>query len=145
MFTVVITGPPSAGKTSVLTALADALSDDNVPHAAVEAEALRWAHPAITGEQEMRHLGAMCTLYRQAGHTLILIGQTIEVNDDLTGLLDAPAPTKPSSCALKRCQPRSSSASPGASPRAGRVSLLSSHTPKGSQRSRPAQAQLTWS
>ncbi len=89
MFAVVITGPPGAGKTSVLTALADALSDDNVPHAAVEAEALRWAHPAITGEQEMRHLSAMCTLYRQAGHTLILIGQTIEVNDDLTGLLDA--------------------------------------------------------
>ena len=54
MFAVGITGPPGAGKTSVLTALADALSDDNVPHAAVEAEALRWAHPAITGEQEMR-------------------------------------------------------------------------------------------
>ena len=84
MFAVVITGPPGAGKTSVLTALADALSDDNVPHAAVEAEALRWAHPAITGEQEMHHLSAVCASYRQAGHTLMVIA-TGRVAEDVLG------------------------------------------------------------
>jgi GTPase SAR1 family protein len=30
---VVITGPPGAGKTSVMTALVDALSDDDIAHA----------------------------------------------------------------------------------------------------------------
>ena len=40
MFAVVITGPPGAGKTSVLTALVDALSDDHIAHAAVEVEML---------------------------------------------------------------------------------------------------------
>jgi GTPase SAR1 family protein len=73
MLAVVIPGPPGAGKTSVLTALADALSDDNVPHAAVETEALRWGHPGLTDEQEMRHVKAVCALYREAGHALMLI------------------------------------------------------------------------
>lgn len=89
MFAVVITGPPGVGKTSVLTALVDALSDDDVPHAAVEAEALRWAHPGLTDEQEMRHVKAVCTLYREAGYALMLIGQTIETDDNLAELLGA--------------------------------------------------------
>ena len=89
MLAVVITGPPGAGKTSVLTALADALSDDDVPHAVVEAEALRWAHPGLTDEQEMRHVKAVCALYREAGHALMLIGQTIETDDNLAQLVDA--------------------------------------------------------
>ena len=45
MFAVVITGPPGAGKTSVLSALVDALSDDDIAHAAVEVEMLVWTHP----------------------------------------------------------------------------------------------------
>jgi len=89
MFAVVITGPPGAGKTSVLTALADALSDDDVAHAAVESEALRWAHPALTYEQEMRHVKAVCALYRGAGWHLLLIGQTIETDDALAEILEA--------------------------------------------------------
>jgi Ni2+-binding GTPase involved in maturation of urease and hydrogenase len=45
VFAVVITGPPGAGKTSVLSALVDALSDDDIAHAAVEVEMLVWTHP----------------------------------------------------------------------------------------------------
>lgn len=89
VFAVLLTGPPGAGKTSVLEALTDALSDDDVPHAAVEAEALRWVHPALSGAQEMRHLAAMCALFREAAHRLLLIGQTVETDDDLTQLLAA--------------------------------------------------------
>lgn len=37
---MVLTGPPGPGKSSVLMALADALSDDDVAHGAVEVEAL---------------------------------------------------------------------------------------------------------
>ena len=55
MFAVLITGPPGAGKTSVLTSLVDALSDDDVPHAGIEVEMLEWAHPALTEQQSMRH------------------------------------------------------------------------------------------
>jgi hypothetical protein len=89
VFALLITGPPGAGKTSVLTALVDALSDDDVPHAGIEVEMLQWAHPALTDEQWTRHVRAMCELYRDAGHHLLLIAQTVETDDDLDRLLDA--------------------------------------------------------
>lgn len=81
VFAVVLTGPPGAGKTSVLEALTDALSDDDVPHAAIEAEALRWVHPALSGEEEMRHLAAISALFRDAGHRLLPHGELVTVRD----------------------------------------------------------------
>ena len=89
MFAVVITGPPGAGKSSVLTALTDALSDDDIAHAAVEVEALAWTHPALTEEQWRRQLRLNCRLYRDAGHTLLLLAQTLETDDDVAELLAA--------------------------------------------------------
>ena len=74
---VVLTGPPGAGKSSVLTALADALSDDDIPHAAVEVEALVWTHPAVGDAQWTRHVQVVCGLHREAGHELLLIAQTL--------------------------------------------------------------------
>jgi GNAT superfamily N-acetyltransferase len=50
VFAVVITGPPGAGKTSVLTALVDALTDEDVAHAAIELETLAWTHPALSDD-----------------------------------------------------------------------------------------------
>lgn len=73
----------------MLTALSDAFSDDDVQHPAVEVETLRWAHPPFSDEEEMRHLRAICALYREAGHRLLLIARTIETNADLARLLDA--------------------------------------------------------
>jgi hypothetical protein len=58
VFTVLITGPPGAGKTSVLTALVDALTDDDVAHAAIELETLAWTHPALSEQAWLRHLEA---------------------------------------------------------------------------------------
>ena len=89
MFAVVLTGPPGAGKTSVLTALVDALSDDDIAHAAVEVETLVWTHPAPTDEQWARHVRAACGLYRQAGHRLLLVAQTLETDVDVAELRDA--------------------------------------------------------
>ena len=89
MLAVVITGPPGAGKTSVLTALTDALSDDDIAHAAVEVETLVWTHPALTDEQWTRQLRATCGFYRDAGFELVLIAQTLETDDDLAQLLAA--------------------------------------------------------
>jgi Mrp family chromosome partitioning ATPase len=86
---VVLTGPPGAGKSAVLTALADALSDDDIPHAAVELEALMWTHPALSGEQWTRHVQAVCALHREAGHELLLIAQTLETDGDMSQLRQA--------------------------------------------------------
>ncbi|MEA2131843.1 MAG: hypothetical protein QOJ85_4734 [Solirubrobacteraceae bacterium] len=86
MFAVLITGPPGAGKTSVLNALVDALSDDDVPHAAIEAEMLVWAHPALSDEQRFRHVATMCALYRDAGHRLLLVAETLETDEDHAAL-----------------------------------------------------------
>lgn len=91
MLVLVLTGPPGAGKTSVLTALVDALSDDDIAHAAVEVEALVWTHPAVTREQWARHVRAICELHRQAGHRLLLVAQTLETDADVTELLAAVA------------------------------------------------------
>jgi hypothetical protein len=86
---VLLTGPPGAGKTSVLTALVDALSDDDVPHAAVEVEALIWTHPALSDPHCWRHVAAVCGLYREAGHRLLLIAETLETDEDVAQLQDA--------------------------------------------------------
>jgi GTPase SAR1 family protein len=91
VFVLVLTGPPGAGKTSVLTALVDALSDDDIAHAAVDVEALVWTHPAVTREQWARHVRAICELHRQAGHRLLLVAQTLETDADVTELLAAVA------------------------------------------------------
>ena len=89
MLAVVLTGPPGAGKSSVLTALADALSDDHIPHAAVEVEALVWTHPALSDEQWTRHVRSACRLHRDAGHQLLLVAQTIESDGDMAQLQHA--------------------------------------------------------
>ena len=89
MFTVLITGPPGAGKTSVLTALVDALTDDDVAHAAIELETLAWTHPALGDQAWLRHLEATCALYREAGHRLLLVVETLETDDQVNRLLAA--------------------------------------------------------
>ena len=89
MFAVIITGPPGAGKTSVLSALVDALSDNDIAHAAVEVEMLMWTHPALTDEHWARHVRMACGLHRDAGHRPLLVAQTLEADADVAELLDA--------------------------------------------------------
>jgi adenylate kinase family enzyme len=91
MQAIVITGPPGSGKTSTLTALADALSDDGVRHAAIEVESLVWTHPPLADEQWPRHLAASCALYREAGYELLLLAYTLETDHDVRRLLDVVA------------------------------------------------------
>ena len=89
MLAVVLTGPPGAGKTTVLTALSDALSDEDIPHATVEVEALVWTHPPLGDEEHARLISLHCQLLRDAGYTLLLVAQTLETDDDVTELLGA--------------------------------------------------------
>jgi len=86
---LVLTGPPGAGKTSVLTALSDTLSDADVPHAALEVEALRWTHPPLSLEEEMRHLRTVCGLLRDSGHRVLIIARTIEDDAEMAAVLRA--------------------------------------------------------
>lgn len=89
MFALILTGPPGAGKTSVLTALSDTLSDADVSHAAVEVEALRWTHPPLSLEKEMRQLHTVCGLFRDSGHRVLIIARTIEADDEIAAVLRA--------------------------------------------------------
>lgn len=54
MFAIVVTGPPGAGKTSVLEALSDQLADD-VRHAMIDIEALTATHPALDEDRWLAH------------------------------------------------------------------------------------------
>ena len=106
LFALVLTGPPGSGKTTVLQALQNALADDDIKHAAIEVEALAWAHPTPSDSQSFRHLAAMRDLYGEVGYGLILCSATITspaymrdllaalaADDRLVVRLDADSPT----------------------------------------------------
>ena len=89
MFAVVLTGPPGAGKSSVLEALSDALVADDIAHAAVETEALTATHPPLDDARWLAHVDAACRLHRQQGQRLLLVATTVESDADLSGVLRA--------------------------------------------------------
>jgi|SRR5215831_10613554 len=77
MFVALIVGPPGVGKTSALVALDNLLADRDIPHAAVEVEALSWAHPPLPDASTFPHLAAIRDAYEDAGYDLLLCGATI--------------------------------------------------------------------
>jgi GTPase SAR1 family protein len=89
VFALVITGPPGAGKSSVLEALSDALVDNDVAHASVETEALTATHPPLDDAQWLAHVESTCRLHRDQGQRLLLVVTTVESAADLYGVLDA--------------------------------------------------------
>jgi len=89
VFALVLTGPPGAGKSSVLEALSDALVDDDVAHATVETEALTATHPPLDDAQWLAHIRGACKLHHQQGQRLLLVATTVESDTDLHGVLDA--------------------------------------------------------
>jgi molybdopterin-guanine dinucleotide biosynthesis protein len=89
VFAVVVIGPPGSGKTSVVTALHDALADDDIAHAAIEVEALAWAHLPISDAQSFQHLASLCDAYKAAGCELFVVGATATSADYLAGVVSA--------------------------------------------------------
>ena len=77
MYALLITGPPGSGKSATLEALSDRLHDQDIAHACLDADALSWAHPAVSSEAQTRHVGALSSLYRDEGYDLLLVAGPI--------------------------------------------------------------------
>ncbi|MFD4469676.1 hypothetical protein ACFWPA_15460 [Rhodococcus sp. NPDC058505] len=78
MFLLLLTGPPGAGKTSVLTELHDGLGDAGVANALIELDELERCYPPLDHGRLMRHVAALAGSYRAAGYPLLLVTATVE-------------------------------------------------------------------
>ncbi|EME18205.1 ATP-binding protein [Rhodococcus triatomae] len=83
MLVLLLTGPPGAGKSSVLTELHDGLGDAGIANALIELDELERCYPPLDGRRLLRHVAMLADSYREAGHTLLLVTATIE--DDAYG------------------------------------------------------------
>jgi len=89
MFVVLLTGPPGAGKSAVLTSLHDALGDADVSAVALEVDEVSRAYPPPAAELALAHVGSLCRSFRAAGYGLMLLSATVETSAHLRALLDA--------------------------------------------------------
>jgi adenylate kinase len=86
---VLLTGPPGAGKSSVLERLATLLEIEAVEFGALESEQLGWGSPWLLGESWLGQLRAVLELQRQAGRRRFLIAATTETSEALEAVCDA--------------------------------------------------------
>ena len=89
MFVVLITGAAGSGKTTYVTALTDVLADDDIAHAAVEADDVSWAYPYPDLGARVEYLSRAASAYRDHGHDLLLVGEVVESSEHLAQLLAA--------------------------------------------------------
>jgi predicted kinase len=75
---VVITGPPGAGKSSVATALHDALGDRGVANALIEVDELERSYPPVPLDRVVDHLRGLADSYRALGRELLFVTATLE-------------------------------------------------------------------
>jgi adenylate kinase len=86
---IVITGPPGAGKSSVLARLTTLLEIEGVAFGALESEQLGWGSPWLEDEPWLAQLAAVMRVQREAGRRLFLIVATTETTDGLTAVHEA--------------------------------------------------------
>jgi adenylylsulfate kinase len=86
---LLITGPLGVGKTTVLDAVADRLRAAHVPFAAVDLDALAWAHPPAPGDDPyrnllmFRNLASVWRNFRDSGATRLVCAYVVESRDEL--------------------------------------------------------------
>lgn len=86
---VILTGPPGAGKSSVLEALTTLLEIDGVEFSALESEQLAWGSPWLSAEQWLPQLAAVMALQQKVGRRLFLVAATTETTDELRSVIAA--------------------------------------------------------
>lgn len=86
---LILTGPPGAGKSSVLEALTTLLEIDGVEYSALESEQLAWGSPWLSAAQWLPQLAAVMALQRDVGRRLLLVAATTETTDELRGVAEA--------------------------------------------------------
>ena len=89
VFVLLLTGPPGAGKSSVLTALHDRLGEAGVSNAMIEVDELERCYPPLGTERAIAHVGMLCASYRDAGYELLFLTATVEDDDYGRALLAA--------------------------------------------------------
>jgi chloramphenicol 3-O-phosphotransferase len=87
VFAVVINGAPGAGKTACLMALSDTLVKDEIGHAVIDVDEVAWAYPYPSNAERFALLGASWEAHRRAGHELLLVGEVVESDHELSELL----------------------------------------------------------
>jgi GrpB-like predicted nucleotidyltransferase (UPF0157 family)/energy-coupling factor transporter ATP-binding protein EcfA2 len=83
---VLVTGPVGVGKTTLASALADALVEEGVPTAFVDGDALAEVHPAGPGDAFgegvlVANLEAVWKVYRAAGARCLTVANVVESED----------------------------------------------------------------
>jgi shikimate kinase len=86
---VILTGPPGAGKSSVLEALTTSLEIDAVEFSALESEQFARGSPWLSAEQWLPQLAAVVALQREVGRRLFLVVATTESADELRRVVEA--------------------------------------------------------
>lgn len=91
---MLVTGPVGVGKTTMASALADALVDEGVPTAFVDGDALTEVHPASPGDDMgegvlLANLEATWGVYRAAGARCLVLAQVVESVAGIRQLADA--------------------------------------------------------
>jgi hypothetical protein len=85
---VILTGTVGSGKTSTMHALGALLGERGVPHAMVDADAVRLLRPAPADdpfhrELELRNLRDLSRNFRAAGARVVIVAAVVERADDL--------------------------------------------------------------
>lgn len=78
MFTVVLTGPPGAGKSTIATALHDRLADEGVANALMEVDELERCYPPRDRARVLENLATICATYRDTGYDPLVVTATVE-------------------------------------------------------------------
>jgi chloramphenicol 3-O-phosphotransferase len=89
VFAVLLTGAAGVGKTTYLTALTDVLADDEIAHAAIDADEVSWAFPYPDLSARTEYVRSAWDAHRGQGHDLVLLSEVVESADHLAQLLDA--------------------------------------------------------
>jgi predicted kinase len=89
MFSLLVTGPPGAGKSEVASSLHDSLGEGGVDAAMIEVDALERSYPPIDRERSIRHLESLAASYREVGSELLIVTATIEDDEYMAATVAA--------------------------------------------------------